>query len=91
MQVLLGQAAPPHDATRVAIQPQSTAAEEYDDIDTPADSDDEVAEPRPLGQEALQAKVVATLCRRGAGAIVRMPEHNRRKAGGGARASVARS
>ena len=91
--MLLGQTAPPHDATRVAIHPPSTADEEYDDMDAAADGDGgEGDEPRPLAQEALAAKVAATLRRRAAGAIFRVPEHSRRGKGGGAgRAGAARA
>jgi hypothetical protein len=42
---------------RVVIQPPSTADEEYDDMDAPADGADGDAEPKPLGQAQLQAKV----------------------------------
>jgi hypothetical protein len=82
LKVPLGQAAAPYDASRVVIQPPSTNDEEYDDMDA-GDGDDD-AEPKPLGQEQLQAKVQNRLRQRAATAIFRMPENSKRSKAAGA-------
>jgi coiled-coil domain-containing protein 63/114 len=82
LKVPLGQATLPYDFSRVIIHPPSTNDEEYDDMD--AGDGDEDAEPKPLGQEQLVAKVQNMLRRRAATAIFRVPEHSKRSKGGSA-------
>jgi coiled-coil domain-containing protein 63/114 len=76
LKVPLGQAALPHDSMHVVIQPPSTNDEEYEDLDM--QDGDEDAEPKPMGQEQLMAKVQGTLKKKGTTAIFRVPEHSKR-------------
>jgi hypothetical protein len=92
-QLPLGQALLPRDGTRVTIMPPSSADEEYDELD--AELEAEGSELQPLSRNQLLARVQASLRRKSATAIYRVPAGAKKekggKASGTARATPLRS
>lgn len=88
LKVPLGQAALPVDRSRVMIAPPSTLDEDGWEGDV-ADGEDD-AEPKPLAQEQLIARVQNSVRRKAPTAIFRVPEHAKRGKASSSRPSQSR-
>lgn len=73
----MGQALLPRDGARLTIIPPSCADEEYDDMD--AEVEAEGGELRPLSHNQLLARVQASMQRKSATAIYRVPPGAKRE------------